>query len=159
MTSVERRNKNGSLKAEEPFRWTINRAVTELKITANKMRGGLRRLGVGPGHDGKFSTKQIFDALNDLTALEREAKQARLESTIDEAKFQRNRRAEQEGRLIDIQALRKWIDDCQVTLASRIRHFPVSEDQKRQLLEDLRNLESPGGRAARHNGRAGRRKP
>ena len=91
--------KNGQ-NPEDPWRWTINKAVVELKVTQNKVKGGLRRLGIEPGLDHKFSTRDIFAALNELQPLEVEAKKARLQSQIDEAAFNRDRRLEQLERLM-----------------------------------------------------------
>jgi hypothetical protein len=130
--------RKAGFQAEKPFRWSINRAVTELKITANKVRSGLRQLGIQPGADGKFASKEIFTALNDLSPLERKAKEAVLQSKIDEAEYKRRLRLESENRLVDIDVVENRLTDLMVTFVSTIRHCSLPEAEKRQMIERIR---------------------
>jgi hypothetical protein len=123
-----------------PFRWTITQAVIELKITANKVKTGLRCLGISPGKDGRFSSKEIFDALNNLTPLERKAKEAVLQSKIDEAEYKRLLRKEAEDRLVDVDVAACRVRDLMITFVSTIRHCTLSEQEKRFMIERVRNV-------------------
>jgi hypothetical protein len=123
---------------EKPCRWTVTKAVLELKVTANKVKGGLRRLGSEAGPDSKFSTRDIFQALNELTPLELEAKKAGLEAQIDEAKFQRRRRQIQEDEFVSVEAITRYMDDVMVTFVQAIRHSSMTEDEKHMYIDLLR---------------------
>jgi hypothetical protein len=122
-----------------PFRWTITQAVIELRITANKVKTGLRRLGISPGKDGRFSSKEIFDALNDLTPLEHRAKEATLQSKIDDAEYKRLLRKEAQDRLIDADVVRDGMADVFATVASAIRHCSCPTEEKRFMLDQIRS--------------------
>jgi hypothetical protein len=122
-----------------PFRWTITQAVIELRVTANKVKTGLRRLGISPGKDGRFSSKEIFDALNNLTPLERKAKEAVLQSKIDEAEYKRLLRKEAQDRLIDTDVVQASIADVYTTVASTIRHCSCPTEEKRFMIDQIRS--------------------
>src|SRR5262245_47356514 len=140
MARIEAKRGNGKLVADDAWRWSVNRAVVELKIPDHKVRSGLRRAGISPGLDGKFSTREIFTALNDLSPLERDAKRAVLESKIDEANFQRARRAEIEGRLIPLADVEKYMRDFMVTFVQFIKHSSLSAEEKSSLIDQLGHI-------------------
>jgi hypothetical protein len=122
-----------------PFRWTITQAVIELRVTANKLKTGLRHLGISPGKDGRFSSKEIFDALNNLTPLERKAKEAALQSKIDEAHYKFLLRKEVQDCLIDADVVADSIADVYATVASTIRHCSCPTEEKRFMLDQIRS--------------------
>jgi hypothetical protein len=123
-----------------PFRWTITQAVIELRVTANKVKTGVRRLGISPGKDGRFSSKDIFDALNNLTPLERKAREAVLQSKIDEAEYKRLLCKEAEDRLVDVDVVAFHLRDLMVTFVSTMRHCSLSDDEKRFVIERVRSV-------------------
>ena len=113
-------------------------AVLELKITANKVKGGIRRLGIQAGPDDRYSTRDIFAAINELSPLELEAKRARLESVIDEAQFQRRRRQIQEGQFVDVADVERFMDHQMITFVQAVRHSSMKDDEKHMYIQLLR---------------------
>ena len=127
--------------SEKPFRWTINKAVVELKITANKVKRGLRRLGVSPGKDGRFSSKEIFDASNDLSALEREARIAKLQGTIDEAAFKKKTREAQDNQLVDREEIEYLMGDLVTLFVQSVQHSSLPDAEKYHIIQLIRGMD------------------
>src|SRR4051794_12067058 len=123
-----------------PLRLSLNQVVTELNITANKVRAGLRAHSIAAGKDGRYSLKENFPALQGLPALEIEAKRSRLQSQIDEAAFTRDQRAEQVGRLLPRVEVEDFSADLIATFVSAIRHSSMTEVQKLMAIRQIREL-------------------
>jgi hypothetical protein len=94
----------------------VFQAGLELKITANKLKAGLRANGISRGSDGKYSLREIFTALHSPSGLETRAREARLNKIIDEAEVARLRRRREENQLIELAEVVKWIENVQVKL-------------------------------------------
>src|SRR6266481_6021272 len=118
-------------KSIEAIRWSAFVAGQEFGVTTSKVKAGLRRLGiVSSGKDGKFTTQEIAAALFKTDAKEQRAKESRWDSQIDEAKYKRNQREEQECRLVDVKMAQEAFDDLVATHVSIIRHSKMTDMEK-----------------------------
>src|SRR5690242_6291855 len=127
----------------QPIRWTVFLASQEFHKTGNRIREGLRAHGIEAGNDEKYSSQQIARASFDHDALEASAKKAKWQQQIDEAEEAKMRRAELSGSLVPIGAVREWTSDILTRVVSVIRHSPLSEQSKDQILYDLREHTVP----------------
>jgi hypothetical protein len=84
------------------FRWTVAMASKEFHKSPRDIHTGLREAAIEPGPDGLYSTRDITLACFSLPALEKRAKEARLEQQIAEANIAKLKQAENEGRLADV---------------------------------------------------------
>jgi hypothetical protein len=123
----------------KPFRWTAFLASQEFHKTVNRVRQGLRAHGIEAGPDGKYSTQEIARAIFDHDALERRAKEARLQHQIDEAQVARDKVKENKRELIRMSELREWILYLQTVLFQIVRHSKLSEQEKQILIRKLKD--------------------
>src|SRR5215472_2565133 len=93
------------------FRWTSQMAGEEFRRDHRAIRKRLRELNIRPGPDGKFSTYDMLRAVNPLTQLEREAKEAKLHQQIDEAEVAKLEREQVAGRLVNASVMREFCTD------------------------------------------------
>jgi len=123
------------------IRWTINKAATEFRKDARAVRKGLREIDAKLGSDGKYSSDDIAKAIFDLPRMEYLAKQAQFQRQIAEAKIAELKRAEQEGKMVDIKLFRTMALDMLLSLATFIRHTKMSEEEKQQAINSLTAFE------------------
>jgi hypothetical protein len=121
----------------EPIRWTVNQVVLEFGVTGNKFTSGCRACGIEAGKDGKYSTREVNEALNGSNGLERKSKEARWTMQIDEAQFTKNKRLEQDKRLVDTSKVEKAFEDLVATYVAAIRRSKLSETDKHTAIKQL----------------------
>ena len=86
-------------KAAGGLRWTILRAADECGVPREAVRRGLRAAGIEPGKDGRYTTRQIFQALHgDLEAERIRETRARAELLEMEAEEKRRTLVSVSGR-------------------------------------------------------------
>lgn len=124
----------GKIKA---VRWTIEFAGSEFGKPREKVTLALKNAGEMPGADGKFSTRQIANALFDGTALEREAKSARHRQQIDEAEMIKNDRDVQEGKVALVAHMKEFVADVTTRLVQMIRQSDLKEPTKKQWIAEI----------------------
>ena len=130
-------------KTFQPVRVTAFQAGLELKVNHNKIKVGLKAHGIAAGADGRYSLREIFTALHDLSGLETRAKEARLNKMIDEGEVARLKRRREENRLIEWEPVIRWINDMQVTIFTAIRHSLLSKDEQQNLIDSIRQINLP----------------
>src|SRR5205823_5322294 len=113
-----------------PIRWTLTGAATDFRVTANKVRAGLKALDIEPGADGKFSTYDIHRALSDSSGLKARAADARYQKQIDEAQVAHDKVLENKGELIKKSDVTEFLMDAQTVLFQIVRHSKLSEQEK-----------------------------
>src|SRR5215472_13788511 len=146
MVRNDRRNANGSSISEPPVRWTINRAIKELKFTGNKIKGALVRAGYDAGSDGRFSTKQLFTALTGGD-LEEKARTARFKGQIAEAEVKMLHRDEAKGILISMDKVDDFMKELFTVIRQEIRHAPeLTDDTRRSILNRIGDIKINTGK-------------
>jgi hypothetical protein len=116
------------------IRWTVARACEEFHKTARLIREGLRANHIEPGPDGKFSSLEIATACFELPALEKQAKEAKLQQVIDDAARAKLKREVEEGQMAPIKALIDWHLDIITQVVQFIRHSSMTDAEKKQLV-------------------------
>jgi len=125
----------GKSKIELQIRLTPREAGRQFGVRSTRLRSGFIRQGISPDSEGKFSLRDIYHALDDLSDLEREAQRARFQAKIDQAEFQRLRLEEKRNTLIPAAvALDRHHDMCVIFFQS-IRHSSLSKAEKEQIKE------------------------
>ena len=124
--------------AHIPVRVSAFIAALECGVTVNKVKGGLKANGIAPGKDGKYSFREIVTALTSATGLEAKAKEAKWQHMIEEAELAKVMRQEKRGKLAPIELLKKYAEDIIVQHVQYIRHSSLSEVEKKQLIEQIR---------------------
>ena len=122
------------------IRWSAFAAALEFGVTVNKVKKGLAQLGIEPAKDGKWSTRDIAEALFKKDALEKKAKDARYQAQIDEAKWARDRRLKQEGELVEVSAVKETMADLVITYVGFIRRSKLSATDKNSLIKQLHEV-------------------
>lgn len=124
----------------EPIRWTVNQVVLEFGVTGNKFTSGCRACGIEAGKDGKYSTREVNEALNGSNGLEKKAKEARWQMQVDEATHAKLKRMEQEKKLVDIAKVEKCFEDLVATYVSFVRRSKLSETDKHTAIKQLNEV-------------------
>jgi hypothetical protein len=130
-------NRNGATKIDSPIRLSPQQAARQLGVRATHIKNGLIRQQIGPGADGKFSVREIFTALNNLSELEREAKRARFQAKIDQAEYQRLRLEEKQGVLVHIDVALAQFRDIAAIFFGGIRHSSMPKAEQKQLIDQM----------------------
>jgi hypothetical protein len=123
------------------IRWTIQAAVNEFGVTANRVRSGLKAQGTQPGTDSKYSTREIFIALADSSGLKSKASDARYQEQIDKAQVMRDKVLENKGELIKRSDVKEFLDDAQTVLFQIVRHSKLSAQEKALLNRQITDLD------------------
>jgi hypothetical protein len=127
-------------RASQPIRLTPILAGRELGVSSRALARKLVSNAILPGEDSMFSMRQIFDALNGNSDLERRAKEARWQSKIDEAELSRLRLEEKQEKLIHVDVILAKIEDYVATFASGVRHSSMPKNEQRQLIDQLTQI-------------------
>jgi hypothetical protein len=123
------------------IRWSLSRAADEFRTTVVRIRRGLKAHGISPVYQNKqltYATHEIAAALYDLHSLERRAKEANWQRKIDEAEVARAERDEKRRTLIPTSEIQAFLLDYNTEVVQFIRHSPLDEKTKAQLLRNLR---------------------
>lgn len=127
----------GKVKA---VRWTIEFAASEFGRPREKVSLALKAAGIMPAADGKFSTRQIIEALFDSVALEREARAADHRRKIDEAEMTKLDRETAEGKLMERAHVRELLADGMTKIAQMIRQSKLPDKDRKTLLDEIRGI-------------------
>src|SRR5262245_9555956 len=103
---ITAKTKNGAPKISEPIRWSLVSAASEYGVSAITIRSGLKKHGIPPGLDQRFSTQQIAKALFDPEAHDASMKAAKAQKAIDEAEMVHNNLLLQRGTLLRTSTVR-----------------------------------------------------
>lgn len=125
-------------KEVKTVRWTIEFAGSEFGKPREKVSLALKNAEERPGRDGKFSTRQIINALFESVALEKEARAARHRQQIDEAEQTRLARETDEKKLIERTHVREMLSDGLTKIAQLIRQSKLSEKDRALILNEIR---------------------
>lgn len=121
------------------IRWTQEHAASEFAINPRTLSARIKQLGILPGDDGKYSTKEMAAAV--FGDLERE----RIRLTSAEADAQERENRVTEGELVEITEFQKDYAPIYVEMVRLIRSFKLTDDEQDMLLAKL---------AAVHEGKA-----
>lgn len=132
---MPKKSHGGQVKA---VRWTIEFASSEFGRPRDKVSLALKAAEERPGKDGKFSTRQITNALFENVALEREAKASRHRQQIDEAEMTKLQRETEEGNLLIRAHVRDGLADFLTQLAQMIRQSKMADRDKKATLDLIR---------------------
>jgi hypothetical protein len=135
---MKKLHSNSGRPLDPPIRWSLHKAETEFGHGAGTLKRGLKAAGISPGADGKYSTREIAQALFGFGTLERQAKEAKLQKAIDEGAIVRNERAQQEGKLVSLTGVKSIWADCIVKMVQFIRHCSMTEPEKNHLIGEIR---------------------
>ena len=125
---------------DPPIRWTIHKAEIEFGRAPKTIKSGLQAAGISPGRDGKYSTREIAEALFGFGTLERRAKEAKMQQQIDEARLARNKLLQQENILAPLAIMKFCLADMLTQTVSFIRHSSLTAQEKEQLVAQLREF-------------------
>jgi hypothetical protein len=128
---------------ETAIRWTVHLAASEFGSDRAFITRQLKADNAIPGADGKYSTRQIVDAILGSTKLEREAREARHRQAIDEATQTRNELMLQEGKLCYVAQVRDRCADLFTKAVQIVKHWDVSDQKKKQVIKTLAELTMP----------------
>ena len=128
-------NRNGAWKIADPIRLSPHQAARQIGVRSKHIKDGLTRHQFSPGNDGTFSLREIFQALNDLGALEAEAKRASFQAKIDDAAFRKLRLEEKRNELVPVLVAADQIQDLAATWFTAIRHSSMPKSEQRQLID------------------------
>lgn len=120
------------------IRWTLQFAATEFGRTRAVLTSALKDAAIRAGKDGKFSTREITEALYPSVALEREAKAARHRQQIDEAEITKLSMEVEQKKLISRIDVREMLADGMTKLAQVIRQSKLSDRDKKLALDEIR---------------------
>lgn len=125
-----------------PLRWTLEQAGAEFNKDARALAKRIRREGLEPGEDGKFSTAQICAAVfGDL-----HSEELRLTREQADEKEIKNKRSRME--LLDAERVYRWGEALFIVIRQRILASSLTRDEQDGLLRDLQNVKYDDIRAA-----------
>jgi hypothetical protein len=124
---------------DPPIRWSLHKAEVEYGRSVLRIKSGLRAAGISPGADGKYSTREIAEALFGFGTLERRAREAKMNQQIDEARLARSKLLQHEGALLPIAILKFCIADVLTNVVTFIRHSSLTKEESERLVSQLRH--------------------
>ena len=144
------------MQVAKSIRWTTEKSASEFGIDRKTLTKRIRKAGIEPGDDGKFSTSQICAAIFGDKASEE------LRKTREEADKLALHNAEKRGQLVELSAVESAWQDIVVSIRTHIQLVPgkiqsrlrLDEEQTKQVERDvdevLRDLgKAPDYRAKR----------
>ena len=124
----------------ELIRWTLEMAAKEFGLNPRTVSGRVRQSGITPGEDGLFSTVDIHRALCPDVEIELNAE--RLRKTKAESERIELENEKTRGTLVSVEATYKHFEHFFVALRARILASGLTEDEKDELLKDLRGIKA-----------------
>lgn len=114
------------------IRWTIELAASEFGLDRRTLTSRIRQLGLEPGKDRKFSTRDIAAAVfGDYDA-------ERIRKTKEEADKLALANARERGELCEVSRVIAFCQGVGVVLRQKILGSSLMESEKDELLLDLR---------------------
>lgn len=126
----------------KPLRWTLEQAGAEFNKDARALAKRIRREGLEPGEDGKFSTAQICAAVFG----DQYSEELRLTREAADEKEIKNKRSRSE--LLDAERVYRYGEALFIVLRQRVLASRLSRDEQDGLLRDLQNVTYDDIRAA-----------
>jgi hypothetical protein len=116
------------------LRWTVARAAVEFNLHKDTVAKYLRREGIRPGPDGKFSTIDVITAVygNLRSDQTREARARADKLELEVALLKK--------RAIPTERVFQFLQNCLVAIKSKITSSHLSEIEQHQILNDLVSL-------------------
>ncbi len=105
-------------KAAGGLRWTILRAADECGVPREAVRRGLRAAGIEPGEDGRYTTRQIFQALHGDLEAER-IRETRARAELLEMEAEEKRRT-----LVSMEEVAKLYANALVPIRQHLNALP-----------------------------------
>ena len=142
---------------DAPIRWSIRKVTTEFGIAETTLKTGLKRHGISPGEDQRFTTQQIAKAIFDNERYDARLKEAKTRTAEDEAEEVHNRLLLQRGTLLRTETVEACFVEIFTQIAQCIRHLPhLTREHKEsalKILHDFRfdstkEITSPAGSTA-----------
>lgn len=115
----------------------MEHACGEFGINPRTLSGRIKQLGILPGDDGKYSTKEIAAAV--YGDLERE----KIRLTSAEADAQEVKNRVQAGELVDVEEFKRFYAAIYVEMVRIIRASTLSETDQDNLLTSLAKIHQP----------------
>src|SRR5271165_2781732 len=116
----------------QPIRWTIEKATVEFGLHRKTLTTKLREMEIEPAADGKFSTKQICEAIFDDASAERVRL---LQEQSRRLKLANDKKA---GEQADIETIYKMHEGIFIVCRQTVLGSNLSEEEKSQLISQLR---------------------
>jgi hypothetical protein len=121
-----------------PIRWSLSRAATEFGVSEERVRTGLKKHGIMPGDDDKWSSQQMGLAIFDPDANRTQQEASKTARMVAEAEKAKNEMMEHRGELVRVSTLDSWLAEIFTQVAQTIRHLPfLSAEQRQQILKML----------------------
>src|SRR5262252_2689822 len=115
--------KNRGDVADVPLRWSLRKAAREHGVHENTIQNGLKKHGIAPGADQKYSTLEIDKAIFDSERYDAQTKEAKTIKAIAEAEKAQQEMLELRGELVRVSTLDECLAEIFSQLAQRIRHL------------------------------------
>jgi hypothetical protein len=123
---------------DAPIRWSLRKAATEHGVAENTIKTGLKKHGISPGPDERYSSQQIAKALFDPDRLDAATKEAKAQKAIAEAQKAQMEMLELRGVLVRTTTLDEWLVELFTQLTQCIRHLPhLSREHRDAVLKVL----------------------
>jgi len=127
--------RGGKIALDPPIRWSLMKASTELGMSEEKIKMGLKKHGIMPGDDQKWSTQQICKAAFDPDAHGTAQQEAKTQKMVAEAE-----KAQQDLLELRLQLVRtSTLDECLAEIFQQIvqllRHLPLPSEERERLLK------------------------
>lgn len=113
------------------IRWTQEHAASEFAINPRTLSARIKQLGITPGDDGRYSTKEMATAV--FGDLERE----KIRLTSAEADAQERENLLELGKLIDATEFEKDYAPIYVEMVRLVRSSKINDDEQDALLAKL----------------------
>jgi hypothetical protein len=112
-------------------RWTIGAAAPEFGVDPKTLSGRIKKEGITPGDDGKFSTLDICKAIyTDAKAADRELK-------TEQAEFTRIKKLKLADTLVERGFAQKLWDNVMIACRQKVQDATIPEDLKQGLIREL----------------------
>lgn len=116
------------------IRWTLELAASEFGLNPRTLAQRIKRAGVLPGEDKRFSTSDIAASIYD------DYERQRTRKTKEEADDIALKNAASRGDLVDKQDFLKRLEPVCVAMKQRVMQCSMSDAEKDGLLADLAKL-------------------
>src|SRR5215472_14062887 len=117
-----------------PIRWSLSRAATEFGVSEERVRTGLKKHGIMPGDDERWSSQQIGMAIFDPDANRTQQEASKTARMVAEAEKAKLEMLEYRSDLVRASTLDAWIVEMFAQVVQIIRHLPfLSGEQRSQV--------------------------
>lgn len=128
-SQIEARKGRGGNQKFSQVRWTIEVAAAEFDINPRTLSKRLKSVSTEPGRDGRFSTKQICDAV----FTDYEAARSRKEAAL--ARMAEREDRKQDGELIEAEKVRRAWEHVGAQIKQRVQLIPSKLQSRLSLTQ------------------------